>query len=277
MLQATIEQSLIFAIMVLGVYISFRILNFPDMTVDGTLPLGAAISAKLLTLGVNPYLTLLVALVAGAAAGAVTGLIHVKLKVKDLLAGILVMTALYSVNLRVMGKSNIPLFEEDNIFNTEYSMMITIVVLILISKLLLDYLLKTKFGFALKALGDNENLIVSLGLNEEKYKIYGLMIANAFVAFSGAVLAQYQGFADVGMGTGIIVIGLASIIIGDTLFGKRRRLAGTTIVIIGSILYRGVIAVTLSMGMDASDLKLITSVIVIVILWIQKQKDKRRK
>lgn len=277
MLQATIEQSLIFAIMVLGVYISFRILNFPDMTVDGTFPLGAAISAKLLTLGVNPYLTLLVALVAGAVAGAVTGLIHVKLKVKDLLAGILVMTALYSINLRVMGKSNIPLFEEDNIFNTEYSMMITIVVLILISKFLLDYLLKTKFGFALKALGDNENLIVSLGLNEEKYKIYGLMIANAFVAFSGAVLAQYQGFADVGMGTGIIVIGLASIIIGDTLFGKRRRLAGTTIVIIGSILYRGVIAVTLSMGMDASDLKLITSVIVIVILWIQKQKDKRRK
>ena len=277
MLQATIEQSLIFAIMVLGVYISFRILNFPDMTVDGTFPLGAAISAKLLTLGVNPYLTLLVALVAGAVAGAVTGLIHVKLKVKDLLAGILVMTALYSVNLRVMGKSNIPLFEEDNIFNTEYSMMITIVVLILISKFLLDYLLKTKFGFALKALGDNENLIVSLGLNEEKYKIYGLMIANAFVAFSGAVLAQYKGFADVGMGTGIIVIGLASIIIGDTLFGKRRRLAGTTIVIIGSILYRGVIAVTLSMGMDASDLKLITSVIVIVILWIQKQKDKRRK
>ena len=277
MLQATIEQSLIFAIMVLGVYISFRILNFPDMTVDGTFPLGAAISAKLLTLGVNPYLTLLVALVAGAVAGAVTGLIHVKLKVKDLLAGILVMTALYSVNLRVMGKSNIPLFEEDNIFNTEYSMMITIVVLILISKFLLDYLLKTKFGFALKALGDNENLIVSLGLNEERYKIYGLMIANAFVAFSGAVLAQYQGFADVGMGTGIIVIGLASIIIGDTLFGKRRRLAGTTIVIIGSILYRGVIAVTLSMGMDASDLKLITSVIVIMILWIQKQKDKRRK
>ena len=277
MLQATIEQSLIFAIMVLGVYISFRILNFPDMTVDGTFPLGAAISAKLLTLGVNPYLTLLVALVAGAVAGAVTGLIHVKLKVKDLLAGILVMTALYSVNLRVMGKSNIPLFEEDNIFNTEYSIMITIVVLILISKFLLDYLLKTKFGFALKALGDNENLIVSLGLNEEKYKIYGLMIANAFVAFSGAVLAQYQGFADVGMGTGIIVIGLASIIIGDTLFRKRRRLAGTTIVIIGSILYRGVIALTLSMGMDASDLKLITSVIVIIILWIQKQKDKRRK
>ena len=277
MLQATIEQSLIFAIMALGVYISFRILNFPDMTVDGTFPLGAAISAKLLTMGINPYLSLVVALLAGALAGAITGIIHVKLKVKDLLAGILIMTALYSVNLRIMGKSNIPLFEEDNIFNTDYSIMITIVVLILISKILLDYLLKTKFGFALKALGDNENLVISLGLNEEKYKIYGLMIANAFVAFSGAILAQYQGFADVGMGTGTIVIGLASIIIGDTLFGKSRKIAGTTVVIIGSIIYRGVIALTLSIGMDASDLKLITSVIVILILWIQRQKDKRRK
>jgi ABC superfamily ATP binding cassette transporter membrane protein len=277
MLQATIEQSLIFAIMALGVYISFRILNFPDMTVDGTFPLGAAISAKLLTMGINPYLSLVVALLTGALAGAITGIIHVKLKVKDLLAGILIMTALYSVNLRIMGKSNIPLFEEDNIFNTDYSIMITIVVLILISKILLDYLLKTKFGFALKALGDNENLVISLGLNEEKYKIYGLMIANAFVAFSGAILAQYQGFADVGMGTGTIVIGLASIIIGDTLFGKSRKIAGTTVVIIGSIIYRGVIALTLSIGMDASDLKLITSVIVILILWIQRQKDKRRK
>ena len=152
MLQATIEQSLIFAIMVLGVYISFRILNFPDMTVDGTFPLGAAISAKLLTLGVNPYLTLLVALISGAAAGAITGLIHVKLKVKDLLAGILVMTALYSINLRVMGKSNIPLFEEDNIFNTEYSMMITIVVLILISKFLFRLFVKNKVWFCFKSI-----------------------------------------------------------------------------------------------------------------------------
>lgn len=277
MLQATIEQSLIFAIMVLGVYISFRILNFPDMTVDGSFPLGAAVSAKLLTLGINPYLTLLVAILAGALAGAVTGVIHVKLKVKDLLAGILVMTALYSINLRIMGKSNIPLFEEENIFNTDYSMMITIVALILAAKIILDFLLKTKFGFALKALGDNENLITSLGLDEKKYKIYGLMISNAFVALSGAILAQYQGFADVGMGTGTIVIGLASIIIGDTLFSKRKRQVGTTIAIIGSIFYRGVIAITLSLGMDASDLKMITSVIVIVVLWIRYQKDKGGK
>ena len=276
MFQATIEQSLIFAIMVLGVYISFKILNFPDMTVDGSFPLGAAISAKLLTLGVNPYLTLIVALICGALAGGITGLIHVKLKVQDLLAGILTMTALYSINLRIMGKSNIPLFEEENIFNTDYSTIITIIILILISKLFLDYLLKTKFGFALKALGDNENLVVSLGLNEKKYKVYGLIIANAFVAFSGAILAQYQGFADIGMGTGTIVIGLASIIIGDTIFGKPRKISGTSIVIIGSILYRAVLALTLSLGMDASDLKLITTIIVLIILWLQKLKNKRR-
>ncbi|WP_314347876.1 ABC transporter permease [Fusobacterium massiliense] len=276
MFQATIEQSLIFAIMVLGVYISFKILNFPDMTVDGSFPLGAAISAKLLTLGVNPYLTLIVALICGALAGGITGLIHVKLKVQDLLAGILTMTALYSINLRIMGKSNIPLFEEENIFNTDYSTIITIIILILISKLFLDYLLKTKFGFALKALGDNENLVVSLGLNEKKYKVYGLIIANAFVAFSGAILAQYQGFADIGMGTGTIVIGLASIIIGDTIFGKTRKISGTSVVIIGSILYRAVLALTLSLGMDASDLKLITTIIVLIILWLQKLKNKRR-
>lgn len=276
MFQATIEQSLIFAIMVLGVYISFKILNFPDMTVDGSFPLGAAISAKLLTLGVNPYLTLIVALICGALAGGITGLIHVKLKVQDLLAGILTMTALYSINLRIMGKSNIPLFEEENIFNTDYSIIITIIILILISKLFLDYLLKTKFGFALKALGDNENLVVSLGLNEKKYKVYGLIIANAFVAFSGAILSQYQGFADIGMGTGTIVIGLASIIIGDTIFGKTRKISGTSVVIIGSILYRAVLALTLSLGMDASDLKLITTIIVLIILWLQKLKNKRR-
>lgn len=277
MFQATIEQSLIFAIMVLGVYISFKILNFPDMTVDGSFPLGAAISAKLLTLGVNPYLTLIVALICGALAGGITGLIHVKLKVQDLLAGILTMTALYSINLRIMGKSNIPLFEEENIFNTDYSTIITIIILILISKLFLDYLLKTKFGFALKALGDNENLVVSLGLNEKKYKVYGLIIANAFVAFSGAILAQYQGFADIGMGTGTIVIGLASIIIGDTIFGKTRKISGTSVVIIGSVLYRAVLALTLSLGMDASDLKLITTIIVLIILWLQNLKNKRRR
>lgn len=271
MIEATLEQSFIFAIMVLGVYLSFKILNFPDMTVDGTFPMGAAIAAKLLTLGVNPYLSLIVALFFGALAGAVTGILHVKLKVKDLLAGILVMTALYSVNLRIMGKSNIPLFEEGNIFNTEVPVIAIVFILLILSKFFIDYLLKTKFGFALKALGDNENLITSLGLDEKRYKIYGLMISNALVAFSGAVLAQYQGFADVGMGTGIIVIGLASIIIGDMLFRKKIRKYASLAVIIGTIIYRGIIAVTINLGLDASDLKLVSSLIVIFILWLQRK------
>lgn len=241
------------------------------MTVDGTFPMGAAIAAKLLTLGVNPYLSLIVALFFGALAGAVTGILHVKLKVKDLLAGILVMTALYSVNLRIMGKSNIPLFEEGNIFNTEVPVIAIVFILLILSKFFIDYLLKTKFGFALKALGDNENLITSLGLDEKRYKIYGLMISNALVAFSGAVLAQYQGFADVGMGTGIIVIGLASIIIGDMLFRKKIRKYASLAVIIGTIIYRGIIAVTINLGLDASDLKLVSSLIVIFILWLQRK------
>src|SRR3712207_2964010 len=176
--------------MVLGVYLSFKILNFPDMTVDGSFPLGAAISARLLVEGVDPYITLLLALLGGCLAGAVTGILHSKLKIQELLTGILVMTALYSINLRIMGKSNIPLFEVDTIFHSKYSILCIIVVLLCLSKLFLDYLLKTKFGFILRALGNNENLVLALGVNEKRYKIYGLMIANALVAFSGAVLAQ---------------------------------------------------------------------------------------
>lgn len=173
--------------MVLGVYIFFRILNFLDMIVDGIFFLGVVILVKLLILGVNLYLILIVIFVVGVVVGVIIGFIYVKLKVKDLFVGILVMIVLYSVNLRVMKKLNILLFEEDNIFNIEYLMMIIIVVLILISKFILDYLLKIKFGFVLKVLGDNENLIVFLGLNEEKYKIYGFMIVNVFVVFLGVV------------------------------------------------------------------------------------------
>lgn len=242
------------------------------MTVDGTFPLGAAISARLLTIGLNPFLTLLFAVLAGALAGGITGFLHVKLRIQELLAGILVMTALYSINLRIMGKSNIPLFSERSIFGEESSMLFIIFIFFMMSKLFLDSLLKTKFGFALKALGDNETLISSLGLDEKKYKIYGLMISNALVALAGAISAQYQGFADVGMGTGMIVIGLASIIIGEILFRKRMRQYASLAVIIGTIIYRGILALTLSLGLDASDLKLISSVIVIAILWIQKKK-----
>ena len=272
MLLGTLEQSFIFAVMVLGVYISYKILDFPDMTVDGSFPLGAAVAAASIVKGVNPVLALILAMAAGAAAGFITGMIHVKLRVTNLLAGIIVMTGLYSINLRIMGKSNIPLFSVKHLFNGNVSAIVVVAVILLIVKLGMDFLLKTKFGFALKALGDNESLIISLGLNEKTLKIYGLMLANSLVALSGAVLAQYQGFADVGMGTGTIITGLASIIIGDALFGKKKVIKISMMVIIGTIIYRTIIALSLKVGMNASDLKLITSALVVIIIFLKEKK-----
>lgn len=272
MLLGTLEQSFIFAIMVLGVYISYKILDFPDMTVDGSFPLGAAVAAASIVKGVNPVLALILAMAAGATAGFITGMIHVKLRVTNLLAGIIVMTGLYSINLRIMGKSNIPLFSVKHLFNGKVSAIIVVAVILLIVKLGMDFLLKTKFGFALKALGDNESLIISLGLNEKTLKIYGLMLANSLVALSGAILAQYQGFADVGMGTGTIITGLASIIIGDALFGKKKIIKISMMVIFGTIIYRTIIALSLKVGMNASDLKLITSALVVVIIFLKEKK-----
>ena len=272
MLLGTLEQSFIFAVMVLGVYISYKILDFPDMTVDGSFPLGAAVAASSIVKGVNPVLALILAMAAGAAAGFITGMIHVKLRVTNLLAGIIVMTGLYSINLRIMGKSNIPLFSVKHLFNGNVSAIVVVAVILLIVKLGMDFLLKTKFGFALKALGDNESLIISLGLNEKTLKIYGLMLANSLVALSGAVLAQYQGFADVGMGTGTIITGLASIIIGDALFGKKKVIKISTMVIFGTIIYRTIIALSLKVGMNASDLKLITSALVVIIIFLKEKK-----
>ena len=272
MLLGTLEQSFIFAVMVLGVYISYKILDFPDMTVDGSFPLGAAVAAASIVKGLNPVLALILAMAAGAAAGFITGMIHVKLRVTNLLAGIIVMTGLYSINLRIMGKSNIPLFSVKHLFNGNVSAIVVVGVILLIVKLGIDFLLKTKFGFALKALGDNESLIISLGLNEKTLKIYGLMLANSLVALSGAVLAQYQGFADVGMGTGTIITGLASIIIGDALFGKKKAIKISMMVILGTIIYRTIIALSLKVGMNASDLKLITSALVVIIIFLKEKK-----
>ena len=272
MLLGTLEQSFIFAVMVLGVYISYKILDFPDMTVDGSFPLGAAVAAASIVKGLNPVLALILAMAAGAAAGFITGMIHVKLRVTNLLAGIIVMTGLYSINLRIMGKSNIPLFSVKHLFNGNVSAIVVVGVILLIVKLGIDFLLKTKFGFALKALGDNESLIISLGLNEKTLKIYGLMLANSLVALSGAVLAQYQGFADVGMGTGTIITGLASIIIGDALFGKKKAIKISMMVIFGTIIYRTIIALSLKVGMNASDLKLITSALVVIIIFLKEKK-----
>ena len=273
MLLGTLEQSFIFAIMVLGVYLSYKILDFPDMTVDGSFPLGGAVASAILIKGGNPILALVVATICGAIAGLITGMIHVKLKVTNLLAGIIVMTGLYSVNLRVMGKSNIPLFSVKHLFNGNMIPIVTLVILLILAKITIDYLLKTKFGFALKALGDNETLVISLGIDEKKLKIYGLMIANSFVALSGAILAQYQGFADVGMGTGTIITGLASIIIGEAIFKKRSFISMSMTVILGTIIYRTIIAMSLKLGMNASDLKLITSILVVGIIFLKEKKS----
>lgn len=273
MLLGTLEQSFIFAIMVLGVYLSYKILDFPDMTVDGSFPLGGAVASAILIKGGNPILALVVATLCGAIAGLITGLIHVKLKVTNLLAGIIVMTGLYSVNLRIMGKSNIPLFSVKHLFNGNMIPIVTLAILLILAKITIDYLLKTKFGFALKALGDNETLVISLGIDEKKLKIYGLMIANSFVALSGAILAQYQGFADVGMGTGTIITGLASIIIGEAIFKKRSFISMSMTVILGTIIYRTIIAMSLKLGMNASDLKLITSILVVGIIFLKEKKS----
>ena len=273
MLLGTLEQSFIFAIMVLGVYLSYKILDFPDMTVDGSFPLGGAVASAILIKGENPILALVVATICGAIAGLITGMIHVKLKVTNLLAGIIVMTGLYSVNLRIMGKSNIPLFSVKYLFNGNMIPIVTLVILLILAKITIDYLLKTKFGFALKALGDNETLVISLGIDEKKLKIYGLMIANSFVALSGAILAQYQGFADVGMGTGTIITGLASIIIGEAIFKKRSFISMSMTVILGTIIYRTIIAMSLKLGMNASDLKLITSILVVGIIFLKEKKS----
>jgi putative ABC transport system permease protein len=271
-LLGTLEQGLIFAIMVLGVYISYKILDFPDLSVDGSFPLGAAVAAVCVSNGMNPILALVAALIAGAMAGFVTGYIHVKWNITNLLAGIIVMTGLYSVNLRVMGKSNIPLFGADHLFSGKMPSIIVILIILVVVKGGLDYLLKTKFGFALKALGDNETLVVTLGLNEKHLKIYGLAISNALVALSGGILAQYQGFSDVGMGTGTIVTGLAAIIIGETVFKSGKYMKVTTIALLGTLIFKYVVAAALKLGMRASDLKLVTAVIVVAIMALKEKK-----
>lgn len=265
-----LEQGLIFGIMVLGVYISYKILDFPDLSVDGSFPLGAAVAAQSLISGQSPLVSTVLALVAGLLGGTLTGILHVRLKISNLLSGILVMIGLYSINLRIMGKSNIPLFTVDTIFSNPLPALVTIALLALASKLFLDFFLKTKVGYLLKATGDNPQLVTSLGRDIGAMKILGLAISNGLVALSGAIMAQHQGFADVGMGTGIIVMGLASIIMGEALFKKATFLAITTVALIGAILYKGAMAFALELRFPPTDLKLITAVIVVIALSLNK-------
>lgn len=265
-----LEQGLLFSIVAIAVYITFKILDFPDMSVDGTFPMGAAICSALLVKGFGPGAAILVAFAGGALAGAITGFLHVKLKIDNLMAGILMMIALYSVNLRIMGKANLPLFNVKNIFDSAMPKVVIIAMILLAVKILLDLYLKTKSGFLLRAVGDNEQVVSSIGVNKNIVKVLGLALSNALAAMAGAITAQYQGFSDVGMGTGTVVMGLAAVIIGTSLFERFSIIRATTLSIFGAIIYKCAIAIVLKyggiIGLTANDLKLMTAIIVVIAL-----------
>ena len=264
-----LEQGLLFSIVAIAVYITYKILDFPDMSVDGTFPMGAAISAALIVKGINPIVTIVAAAIGGAIAGSITGFLHVKLKIDNLMAGILMMIALYSVNLRIMSnKANIPLFSVDKIFDLKIPKIIIIVLIIV--KIILDLYLKTKSGFLLRAVGDNEQVVSSIGVNKNLVKVLGLTISNGLAAMAGALTAQYNGFSDVGMGTGTVVMGLAAVIIGSSLFERFSFIKATTLSILGAVIYKCAIALVLKyggfIGLTANDLKLMTAIIVVIAL-----------
>ena len=281
-------QGLVYAILALGVYITYKILDFPDLTVDGSFPLGAAITALLITKGVNPYLTLPIAFAAGAVAGICTGIIHVKFKVRDLLAGIIMMTALWTVNLRVARTANVPLFSQETIFKNSllesvipaslapYTTLVIIILLTVVVKIVLDMYLKTKSGYLLRAVGDNDKLVTSLAKDQGNVKILGLSIANGLVALAGSVFCQEQRVFEISMGTGAVVIGLASVIIGTSLLKKVSFVKSTTAVIIGSILYKACVALALK-RFEAQDIKFITAALFLVILVISMERRKKVK
>lgn len=273
---SVVTQSLILAIMAIGVYITFKILDFPDMTADGSYTMGAAISAAALVRGLNPIVGVLLAVVGGALAGMVTGLLHIKVKISNLLSGILTMGMLYSINLRIMGKSNIPLFTFPNLFKGNIPPVVIALIFVLIAKILLDLFLKTGLGYTLKGVGDNEQMIKSLGINIGNIKILGLMISNALIALSGALMAQFQGFADVTMGIGTLVLGIASIIIGLTLFKKIRAVKATTAILIGAFIYQFTIYFALNLGMLSTDLKLISSLVIVAFLAVGNLQLKKK-
>lgn len=296
------EEGLIYAVMALGVYITYKILDFPDLSVDSTFPMGAAITASALLAGQNPALTLFLSFFAGAAAGCVTGLIHVKLNVRDLLSGIIVMTGLYSLNLRFAGgRANVPVFTQDTIFNNPfldamvpaglrpYTIVLILFFIVLVCKILLDLYLNTKSGYLLRAVGDNEALVTSLARDKGIVKITGLAIANGFAALAGSIYCQHKGFFEISIGTGTIVMGLASVIIGIQVFCPDHRpyllkLRGSTFsprptaaVVAGSVIYKACISFAISLGLEANDLKLITSALFLAILVLSGHSGKKVK
>lgn len=292
---STIAQGLLWALLALGVFITFRILDVADLTVEGSFPMGAAISAVLITMGVNPWLTVLIAGIGGMIAGAVTGWIHTKLKIPALLAGILTMIALYSVNLHIMGKANISLLRMDTVYSAIHSMGISNAVALtiigvavtVVVGLFLFWFFGTELGTSIRATGVNPQMIRAQGVNTDTMIVLGLLLSNGFVAVSGALIAQSQGFADIGMGVGTIVIGLASVIIGEVLFASSsivRKLFGNSsfvlslvAVVFGSIIYRIVIATVLYLGMPPNDLKLFTAILVALALSLPTWQGKFRR
>ncbi len=284
LLQGSLELGIIYAIMALGVFISFRTLNMPDLTVDGSFTLGAAFSAILCVSG-QPVLGLILAFAAGCAAGSVTALLTTKLRIQPILSGILMMLALYSINLKVMGnKANIPLskalgvptiftpFQDTNLKSC-IAMLLSTVILILVLILLFTFL-KTKFGLVLRATGDNDKMVRASGMDTDFTTIAGLALSNGLVALSGALIAQYQAFADISMGIGMVVIGLASVIIGEVIFGTKSLLRRLIAVILGAVLYRLILAIALRFGMPPTDLKLVSAVIVAIALSMGIIRDK---
>ncbi|MER1997928.1 MAG: ABC transporter permease [Arthrobacter sp.] len=279
-----VELGLIYAVMALGVYLTFRILDFPDLTVDGSFTTGAAVAAISITNGVPPLAATAAAFGAGLLAGCVTGLLHTKGKINGLLAGILTMIALYSINLRIMGTSNLSLLREDTLItplreNGYLGGAVAIALFALLAlgvKLFLDWFLHTDLGLAMQATGDNQEMVSSFGVSTDRMKILGLSLSNGFVGLCGAVVAQYQGFADIGMGIGLILVGLASVIIGQAIFGSRLIVVSTLAVVLGAVVYRIVIALALDLGFEPNDMKLISAVLVVLALILPQWKVFRR-
>ncbi|MDN4524279.1 ABC transporter permease [Fictibacillus fluitans] len=305
---SSLESGVIYAIMALGVYLSFRILDFPDLTVDGSFVTGAAISATLIVNGHNPFLATIAGMLAGFIAGCLTGILHTKGKINPLLSGILMMIALYSINLRIMDqRSNVPLLGEDtsftlitgfwqklgidgavnNVFTAiglgeslpkTWGIFIIMAIVTLLIKFAADWFLRTEVGLAIRATGDNKRMIRSFSANTDSLTVLGLGLSNALVAFAGALIAQYGGFADVGMGIGMIIIGLASVIIGEALFGTKSIGRATLAVILGAVVYRIIIAFALQIEFfETGDLKLITALIVVCSLVLPKLLDARKE
>lgn len=284
-----LEQGLIYGILALGIYITYEILDYPDLSVDGTFPLGAAITAVLIVNGVNPWLAILLSFFGGAVAGLFTGIFHVVFKIKDLLSGILTMTALWSINLRISGdKAILPFAKGKNIFNSgiadlfpesisKYVTLIIILICTVAIKLLLDCYLKTKSGLLLRATGDNSTMVTLIAKNQGFMKIIGLMICNGLAAVSGSVLCQNNRSFDINMGTGMMVMGLASVIIGTTVFGKFKYIKATTMVILGSIIYKACLAIAIYYGFKPNDLKLLMTLIFLVVLISKGALDKGGK